>query len=63
MSAVTEAKKSIAPSVKSELSNLSRVPLADISSAENSASYAAINRVIRETHVKPVPVASFGSSI
>jgi hypothetical protein len=63
MSALTEAKKSIASSVESELSNLSKVPLADISTTGNSASYAVIDRVIKESHVKPVPVASFGSSI
>jgi hypothetical protein len=63
MSAVIAETKSIAPSVESELSNLSRVSLADISSADTSAFYAAIDRVIPEPHIKPVPVAAFGSYI
>jgi FXSXX-COOH protein len=59
MSATVEQPRSIA----SELDDFGNVALADILTMNDSALGAVIGRVIPESSVRPVPVASFGSCI
>jgi FXSXX-COOH protein len=49
--------------ITSKLDNFAGVSLADISTIDTPALDAAIGRVIPESHIKPVAVASFGSAI
>jgi hypothetical protein len=59
MSATIEEPKSVI----SKLDNFAGISLTDISAIDATALNATIGRVISESHVKPVPVASFASSI
>jgi hypothetical protein len=49
--------------IVSKLDNFAGISLADISTIGASAIDDAILRVIPESQIKPVPVASFGSAI
>jgi FXSXX-COOH protein len=50
-------------SITSELDDFASIALADILAMNESALDAVIGRVIPESSVRPVPVASFGSAI
>ena len=59
VSATVEEPKSVV----SQLDDFAKVSLADISNIGAPVLDSVIARVIPESHIKPIPVASFGSAI